>query len=141
MRYSAEIEINATADKVWEILTNNATYPELHPKFHKVEGKMSLGEAITITGELNQQESQIRMKVVEFLPKQKMTWKSVRPLGDLKAERVFSIESSANGVLLKTWEDFGGFLLPFFSWMLPDFNVDFAQFLAAVKKRAEGNKQ
>ena len=101
---------------------------------------MSLGEAIIITAELNQQESQLTMKIVEFLPKQKMTWKSVMPLGTLKAERSFSIESSANGVLLKTWEDFGGFLLPFFASRLPDLNVDFAQFLAAVKKQAEGNK-
>lgn len=39
-----EIEINASPEKVWRILTDFAEYPNWNPLIRKIEGKLAVGE-------------------------------------------------------------------------------------------------
>lgn len=44
-----EIEIQASPDKVWEILTNLDQYPDWNPFIHHAIGAAKLGEKVDIT--------------------------------------------------------------------------------------------
>ena len=44
-----EIEIQATPDKVWQVLTSLDKYPEWNPFIHHAIGKAKVGEKVDIT--------------------------------------------------------------------------------------------
>ena len=41
--FHVETTINAPAEKIWEVLTDTAAYPEWNPTFVEVDGTYSLG--------------------------------------------------------------------------------------------------
>ncbi|WGH75461.1 SRPBCC domain-containing protein [Tenacibaculum tangerinum] len=48
-KISAQININATPEKVWSVLTNIHSYPEWNPFITKIEGILAIGKTIKIT--------------------------------------------------------------------------------------------
>ena len=45
----AEIEVQASAERVWEVLTDFAAYPAWNPFITKLEGTARVGERLAIT--------------------------------------------------------------------------------------------
>jgi hypothetical protein len=46
---SSEIEIDATPEDVWAVLTDFARYPEWNPGFERAEGSAQVGETLRLT--------------------------------------------------------------------------------------------
>jgi hypothetical protein len=135
MHFYAETEIHASPEKVWAILTDAAKYPEWDPNMVELEGTIGLGEKLTAHTKLSKEAFPVT--VTEFVPQKQMTWTGGMPLGLFKGVRVLKLEPTAKGVKFSTREDFSGLLLPIFGKTVPDMNPVFAEFAAALKKRAE----
>lgn len=135
-----EIDINASLQRVWQVLTDFERYPDWNPFIRKIEGKAVEGGKITIhittPAGANRNYSP---KVTKVVAEQELRWLGKMP-GLLSGEHIFSIEpASDNSVRLVHREVFGGLLTSFFGSSLDnDVKKGFEEMNAALKKRAEG---
>jgi hypothetical protein len=135
-----EIDINASPQRVWQVLTDFERYHDWNPFIRKIEGKAVEGEKITIhittPAGANRNYSP---KVTKVMQEQELRWLGKMP-GLLSGEHIFSIEpASDNAVRLVHREVFGGLLTSFFGSSLDnDVKMGFEGMNAALKKRAEG---
>jgi len=51
--YEASSSIDATPERVWEVLTNTAAWPSWDSGVTEVDGRLALGEKLSITVEAN----------------------------------------------------------------------------------------
>lgn len=135
-----EIDINASPQRVWQVLTDFERYPDWNPFIRKIEGKAVEGEKITIhittPAGANRNYSP---KVTKVVAEKELRWLGKMP-GLLSGEHIFSIEpASDNSLRLVHREVFGGLLTSFFGSRLDnDVKKGFEEMNAALKKRAEG---
>ncbi len=47
-RIETDIDINASAEKVWEVLTDLSSYPQWNPFILEISGKLSVGEKLRV---------------------------------------------------------------------------------------------
>jgi hypothetical protein len=135
--FSASIEIAASAEKVWQILTDGSKFPEWDPGMIRLEGKIALGEKITAYTKISPDRA-FPVTVSVFVPLQKMVWSSGMPLGLFKGERTFTLEKLSNGrVKFQCQEVFTGLLLPLIGRTIPDLQPSFDAFAVGLKARAE----
>ena len=135
--FQATIQINASAETVWEIITDAKRYPEWDPGMVRIEGTIAEGEIISSYTKLSPNRA-FKTKVTEFEPYNRMVWQGGMPLGLFKSVRVSSIVSGEDGSIQFTVEEkFSGLLLPLFGKMIPDLNPVFADFCKGLKERAE----
>ena len=70
-----EIEIRATPDKVWQVLTNLDKYPEWNPFIHRATGKATVGEKVDITFTSGSKEMTLHCTVIKVEPNKELCWK------------------------------------------------------------------
>jgi hypothetical protein len=70
-----EIEIKATPDKVWQILTSLDKYPEWNPFIHHAIGKAKVGEKVDIKVGSGSKEMTLHCTVVKVEPNKELRWK------------------------------------------------------------------
>ena len=136
--YSATTTINASTDIIWNILTDAPSYPEWDPGMDRIEGTIALGNKLTIYTKLSPDKA-FPVTVTDIAARQSMTWSSGMPLGLFKGERTFTLAQQSGGsVKFTVREVFSGLLLPLMGRSLPDLTSTFEEFVAGLKKRAEG---
>jgi hypothetical protein len=138
-----EIEINAPAEKVWQVLTDFAAYPEWNPFVRLVEGEVRVGARLHIYIQPSGGKGMsFRPTVLVADPNREFRW-----LGHLwfpglfDGEHSFVIEPLGEGcVRFVQRERFGGLILPFLSKMLDgDIRRGFEEMNRALKLRAESS--
>jgi hypothetical protein len=135
--FSASIHINASPDRIWEILTDAEHYPEWDPQAVRIEGTIAAGEKVTAYTKLSPDRA-FPAKVTEFVPGAKMTWTGGMPLGLFKGVRTFTLTPHEDGAIhFELREEFSGLLFPLFGKSLPDMTEAFEGFCAGLKARAE----
>ena len=137
--FSAEIEINATPEVVWAVLTNAASYPEWDPNMKSIEGTIGPGEKLVLHTTLTSRA--FTVTVSELTPSSKMVWKSGMPIGLFKGERTFLITPRGEGVHFSLKEVFSGLLSPIFGRFIPNLNPSFDKFARGLKARVEEDMQ
>ena len=70
-----EIEIQATPDKVWQVLTNLDKYPEWNPFIYHAIGKIKVGGKVNITFKSGSKEMTLHCTVVKVEPNKELRWK------------------------------------------------------------------
>ncbi len=136
--FAAKTTINAAPDAIWAILTDGSKYIEWDPNMIRLEGTIAPGEKITIYTKVSPDRA-FPITVVEFIPAKKMVWSSGMPLGLFKGERTFLLTPQDNGAVeVSVREEFTGLLAPLITRSIPDLTESFQQFVAGLKKRAEG---
>ena len=137
MEFKSTININASPDDIWAILTDGAAFPDWEPNVTKVEGTIAAGEKITVHTKVSPNQA-FPVTVSEFTPGKKMVWTGGMPLGLFKGERSFTLEPQSDGTTqVTTHEVFSGLLKPIMARMIPDLTESFEQFSAGLKSRAE----
>jgi uncharacterized protein YndB with AHSA1/START domain len=68
-----EIEIQASPEKVWQILTDLDKYSEWNPYIHHAIGKALLGEKVDITFLSGSKDMILHCTVVEAQPNRKLS--------------------------------------------------------------------
>lgn len=136
-----EIEINASAEKVWQLLTDFASFSEWNPFIQHVNGQPIAGSQLEVTTQHAQTERVVsRPTVVKATPNNELRWlkRSLIP-GLFDAEHVFTIEElDANRVRFTQRAIFTGF---FSSFLTSRHNTENRRGLRemnhALKQRAE----
>jgi hypothetical protein len=139
MEIRTEIEIDAPAERVFEILTDFARYPAWNPLVPEASGELRVGERIRIRVVAGR-EMRFRPVVVAFDPPRALRWRGVIGLGFLfSGEHGFSIEPLGPGrVRLVHGEVYTGLLVPFLAGTLNrDARPAFEKFNRALKEHAE----
>jgi hypothetical protein len=136
-----EIQIDASAQKSWQVLTDFVKFPEWNPIIQQIRGKAEVGSRLEI--HLHTVKGKIRVyqpTVTRVEPNHELRWigKSFIP-GFFNGERIFNIQSiSRDSVLFLHSEIFSGFAV-FIAGNLvkSDILESFDKMNIAFKKRVE----
>lgn len=135
---STQITINASAEKVWEVLTNFSDYPNWNPFIVSLTGEVKKGNTISV----KLQGMSFKPKVLVYESEKQLTW-----LGHLyfkglfDGEHSFRLENNEDGSsTFYHSEKFTGLLVRLFSNMLDTKTVPgFSAMNDALKQQVESN--
>lgn len=125
------IEIKATPEIVWALLTKASDYPRWNSTVTSIEGNIVLGEKIKLKSTLDAKRT-FKLKVQEFDAEKKLVW------GDGQGKRIYTITKTGNGVVSFSMnEKIGGLMFPLYAKMIPSFDQSFEQFAIDLKTESE----
>ena len=136
----AEIDIEAPAQRVWDVLTDFKAYPEWNPLFPEMKGEPVVGS--TLRFRIRPPEGRamrISSKVLAATPGRELRWRGGLPIpGLLSGEHAFRIEplGEASAHLVHE-ERFSGILVPLFGRVLRKTERGFEEMNRALKARCE----
>jgi hypothetical protein len=137
----SEIEINAAAENVWQVLTDFAAYPKWNPFVRIVEGQVSVGARLQVYIEPSGGKGMLFSPTVLVADRNReLRWLGRLWLpGVFDGEHSFVIEPGSEGrVRFVQRERFKGLLVPFHSKMLDvETHRGFNEMNQALKLRAE----
>ena len=137
----AQVDIQASPERVWQVLTDFAAYPEWNPFITRVQGTARVGERLTNRMQpVGARGVTFRPTVLEATPGVRLRW-----LGRLLAPGIFDGEHSftieplgEDQVRLVQQEQFRGLLVPLMAGSLDRHTLPaFEQMNQALKHRAE----
>ncbi len=142
MQISEEIDIDAPASAVWQLLTDLDAYSIWNPFIREASGILAEGHrlrlSVTIPGG---RDMTLRPKVIELIPEKELRWiGGLWVPGLFNGDHRFRIHSLKPGtVRFVQTEEFSGLLSPFFGgWVSRDALKGFQAMNLAMKKRLEG---
>ncbi|HEY8850742.1 MAG TPA: SRPBCC domain-containing protein [Gemmatimonadaceae bacterium] len=136
-----EIEIRASAERVWELLTEFASYPRWNPFVRSIEGELIVGKNLSVFIQPpGSRGMRFRPTLLAVSPTRELRWKGKLLLpGLFDGEHYFKLENAPNGgVLFRQGERFTGILVPLFRKSLDRATEQgFIAMNEAVKREAE----
>jgi len=136
MHLHTEIDIQATPQRVWEIMTEFSAYPDWNPFIKSLTGTVAEGKQIKV--EL--MGMSFKPLVLAFRQKEEFRWKGqfLFP-GLFDGEHYFRLSAKTAGTTrLEHGEYFSGLLVPVFRRrMLADTEANFRAFNEALKRECE----
>ncbi|MEP2978925.1 MAG: SRPBCC domain-containing protein [Lentilitoribacter sp.] len=116
MEIESEIEIAAPVDKVWQVVTEIEKWSDFNSAINASTGIVSLGSAHSVTmrgenpGEVGPQYAP---KIISFDEGKSYRWRAVMGAGIIFTnDKVFELQATDDGTLLKQTEVFNGMMLP-----------------------------
>jgi uncharacterized protein YndB with AHSA1/START domain len=134
--YEASSFINATPERVWPILTDAAAWPTWDSGVAKVDGRVALGETVSITVKANPGRA-FPVKVVQLDAPGRMVFLGGMPLGLFRGRRTYTLEPEGAGTRFTMREEYTGPLAGMITKSIPDLGPSFRQFADGLKRRAE----
>ena len=138
---TTEIEIEAPAGKVWEILTDFPTYPLWNPFITRIEGKGVAGTRLDVTLQApGSRAITMHPKVLSAVPGRELKWlgHALGMPGIFDGEHRFLIQGVDPGTVRFVQEElFGGVLVPLTGKLLEKTKQGFERMNQALKDRAE----
>jgi uncharacterized protein YndB with AHSA1/START domain len=135
MQYDVAINIRATPEKIWRLLTDAAGLPRWNTTVTSVDGTIALGERLALRVPLAPGRT-FKPKVAVFDPGKTMVWQEGNPM--FKGVRTFTLASRADGSTdFAMTEVYTGLMLPMIAGSLPDFGPAFDTYAADLKREAE----
>jgi hypothetical protein len=135
-----EIEIQATAEEVWDILTDFEKYADWNPLFYSAKGKAKVGERVRVSTRTASSEMDFDCAVVTVEPNRELAWRFHVFLAFLfRGEHSFRIEPvSERSIRFVDRESFEGLLVPFRAkYLETDVKAAMIEMGEALKERAE----
>jgi uncharacterized protein YndB with AHSA1/START domain len=134
--YEATALIEATPEQVWPVLTNTAAWPEWDSGVTKADGRLALGEKLTITVKANPGRA-FPVKVVQLSAPEQMVFRGGMPLGLFTGRRTYTLVPEGTGTRFTMREEYTGPLAGMIFKSIPDLGPSFRQFAEGLKHRAE----
>jgi hypothetical protein len=139
-----EIEIEATPEQVWEVLTDLNGYASWNPLLYRGEGKVALGETVEVAARTASKDMTFVCKVSKVEPHREFAWKFhvIHPIL-FRGLHIFQIEPiDANKIRYIDREQFEGLLLPMQAKDLTTNGLDAMVAMGeALKTRCEREKE
>jgi hypothetical protein len=137
----AQVDIQASPERVWQVLTDFAAYPEWNPFITQASGTAARGERLTVRMQpAGGRAMTFRPTVLEATPQRRLRWigRMLFP-GVFDGEHSFTIEPLGQGsVRLTQQEEFRGALVPLLARSLDRRTLPaFEQMNQGLKGRAE----
>ena len=137
----SEIEIHASAEQVWQLLTDFANFPQWNPFIHQASGNIKIGERLEVYIQPSGARGMtFRPIILKAEPNQELRWLgSLLIPGLFDGEHIFTIEQlESNRVRFVQREIFTGLLVPFLGrGSDTDTRRGFEEMNYALKARAE----
>jgi hypothetical protein len=134
--YEASSFIEATPGQVWPVLTDIAAWPDWDSGVTKVDGRLALGEKLTITVEANPGRA-FPVKVAVLDGPGRMVFRGGLPLGLFTGQRTYTLGPEGTGTRFTMREEYTGPLAGMIFRSIPDLGPSFRQFAEGLKRRAE----
>ena len=135
-----DVDIDATPERVWEVLTDLAAYPEWNPFIVRAEGIVEPGRRLTLTMQpVGGRATTLRPRVVEADAPRRLRWRGTVGVPRLvDAEHSFVLEPRGSSTRLIHQETFRGVLVPLVAKSLDRKTLPaFVAMNEALKRRAE----
>ena len=139
-RPSADVDIGATAEREWDVLTDRAASQEANPFIVRAEGAVGPGRRLTLRMQpVGGRAMTLRPRLVEVVADRVLRWRGRLGLpGLMDAEHTFVLQPQAGGTRLVQSETFRGVLVPFVAASLDRNTLPaFVAMNEALKRRAE----
>ncbi len=137
----AEIEINAPPERVWQLLTDFASFPQWNPFIRQASGEPREGAQLQVYLQPSGSKGMtFRPKVLKAEQNRELRWLGHFLIpGLFDGEHIFTIEPlEAGHVRFVQRELFTGILVPLFArWLSTDTRRGFEEMNQALKLRAE----
>lgn len=140
---STSIEIKATPERVWKVLTDFSSYSSWNPFIRSISGQLEVGKSLTIVIQSSANKTMtFRPKLLVLKKNQEIRWLSKLFVpGIFDGDPRFEIEQlTENTVSLIQSEIFRGILLPFLGKILDQTKEGFESMNQALKSRVEEGK-
>ncbi|MBO3753164.1 SRPBCC domain-containing protein [Streptosporangiaceae bacterium NEAU-GS5] len=134
--YEASSFIEATAENVWPLLTDIAAWPDWDSGVTKVEGRLALGERLSITVKANPGRA-FPVKVVQLTAPERMVFVGGMPFSLFVGRRTYTLASEGTGTRFTMREEYTGPFAGMIFKSIPDLGPSFRQFAEGLKRRAE----
>jgi hypothetical protein len=137
---STTIEIAATPERVWAVLTDFASYPAWNPVFCEASGELAVGNQITLKTiqPRNDRTMTVKVKVVAARPAAELRWES-RVLGVSSSKRSFILSPDVHGTHLTQTGAYEGLFTSFPAKTISRIRANFDAINEAVKEQAEAS--
>jgi hypothetical protein len=139
-RLSAHVDIGATPERVWDVLTDLAAYQEWNPFIVRAEGVVGPGRRLTLRMQpVGGRAMTLRPRLVEVAAGRELRWRGRLGLpGLMDAEHTFELQPQPGGTRLVQSETFRGILVPFVAASLDRSTLPaFEAMNEALRRRAE----
>jgi hypothetical protein len=139
-RLFTHVDIQAEPERVWEVLTDLAAYPEWNPFIVRAEGVVDPGGRLILTMQpMGGRGTTLRPRLVAVDINRELRWRGKLGLpGLMDAEHTFLLQPQAGGTRLIHQETFRGVLVPFVAGTLDRNTLPaFVAMNEALKHRAE----
>ena len=135
-----ETEIDAPAERVWQVLTDFETFPEWNPFIQQIRGRPVEGSRLDVfLGASGTRGMQFRPKVLKVVPNRELRWLGRLGLpGLFDGEHIFELHALGPGrTRFVQRERFRGIFLPFLRRSLDrDARRGFEEMNRALRDRA-----
>lgn len=139
--YRTTFAVNASAEKVWEILTDFDRWPEWNPSIPSIDGEPRLGSTVAMTLAMpGRPSAKVKAELTDLVPERRLVWDGKLGAKVLFAgHREFVIEPQPDQTVLFTHvEDVSGALFPLFRAVMGEAIQRHHEGLnVALKERAE----
>jgi uncharacterized protein YndB with AHSA1/START domain len=128
--------IQAAPERVWSVLTDAAAWPNWDSGVTKVDGRVALGEKLTVAVEANPGRS-FPVKVVQLSAPERMVFLGGMPVKLFTGRRTYSLAPEGNGTRFTMREEYAGPLAGMMIRSIPDLGPSFRRFAEGLKQRVE----
>jgi len=106
-----EIIIDASPEKVWQVLTDFENYPNWNPFIISIKGELKEGTRLKNTLMVDGKKEVFKPKILKVIPNEHFEWLGKAPLGTFKGQHYFKLEAiSPTQTKLIHGEYFSGWL-------------------------------
>jgi hypothetical protein len=141
----SQIEIGVPAERVWQVLTDFAAYPEWNPFIRRVNGRPEVGEQLVVRMRPSGTKGiTFRPTVMKVEPNRQLRWLGhLLVPGLFDGEHIFEIEAlDRDRVLFIQREIFKGLFVPLLARSLDrDTQRGFEEMNRALREKAETTDQ
>ena len=134
--YEATSTIAASAEAVWDVLVDGASWPAWDSGVDAVEGRIAMGETLKIRSQAAPGRA-FPVKVTAFAPPARLRFSGGMPLGLFRGVRTYEVSGDAGEVAFRMREEYSGPLLPLIWRSMPDLGPSFQRFANGLKQRVE----
>jgi hypothetical protein len=114
-RIETQIEINASAERVWSLLMDFPSYPRWNPFIRSIEGNPMVGQSLNVLIQPpGSKAMRFRPTVLKVEPNREFRWKGKLLVpGLFDGEHYFQLEPKpGGGLVFRQGEMFSGLLVP-----------------------------
>lgn len=136
MLVEARCDIAARPETVWAVLTDARALVSEGLGITRIDGTIEADHTFKLWAEISGKRA-FKLRVTQFTPARRMTWRGGMPLGLFTGTRQFHLTPSAMGTDLHMREEFTGLMKGLITRSMPDLQPSFEAFVTGVKAAAE----
>lgn len=121
---------------MWQVLTDVAAWPAWDSGVTKVDGRLALGETLSISVEANTGRV-FPVKVVTLSAPEQMVFRGGMPLGLFTGKRMYTLEEEDKATRCTMREEYTGPLAGMIFKSIPDLGPSCRRFAEGLKQRAQ----